>query len=308
MLDQWKPNPGPDFLKRILLWIRIKGIPIHYMKKEVVESIVEPLGKVDAVELHARNSSSLEYVRARTWINADEPLQFWKSAYFKTGEVASIELTYEKLLKVCFLCKRLTHDQTQCPFQVREQPENRGGRQTTKKEPSRKKRKGKEIVSGEDLEITQPMNMRKSVLSAPPEPVVRHKSVKDRLQWSSQGERRRGQVVQQEWRPKERMDESVSLVKEQHSRGEATPSLSKRRRLSGSEERQPKKAKIGSSGKKSKSPSVFERLGNSGDKANSGDNGRSKDQHASKEGSKSSPTVIEKAGISIILLKPQSFC
>ncbi|XP_023637155.1 uncharacterized protein LOC111830113 [Capsella rubella] len=35
-LDQWKPNPGPDFLRSILFWIRIKGIPIHLLKKQTV--------------------------------------------------------------------------------------------------------------------------------------------------------------------------------------------------------------------------------------------------------------------------------
>ncbi|KAG7559476.1 Ribonuclease H-like superfamily [Arabidopsis thaliana x Arabidopsis arenosa] len=75
--------------------IRIRGIPIHLVKKQAVESTIEPYGKVDAVELHAKNSPSLEYVRARTWIKADEPLQFLKTARFRTGEVARIELEYE---------------------------------------------------------------------------------------------------------------------------------------------------------------------------------------------------------------------
>ena len=72
--DQWKPNPGPDFLTRILFWVRIRGILIHWIKRQTVDSITGLLGKIDDVELHAKNSQSLEYVRARVWINADEPL------------------------------------------------------------------------------------------------------------------------------------------------------------------------------------------------------------------------------------------
>ncbi|KAJ4910865.1 Uncharacterized protein Rs2_05486 [Raphanus sativus] len=117
-LDQWSPNPGPDFLKLIPFWVRIRGIPVHLLKKQTVEGLFQKYAKVDSVVLHAKNSDSLEYVRARAWIKADEPLQFRRSARFKSGELISTELEYEKLLKVCFTCKKLTHDQNICPNQI----------------------------------------------------------------------------------------------------------------------------------------------------------------------------------------------
>ncbi|XP_024014254.1 uncharacterized protein LOC18021833 [Eutrema salsugineum] len=92
-VDQWTPNPRPDFLNQISFWIRIKGLLIHLLKKQAVESIISPL---------------------------DKPLQFRKLAQFSTGEQIWTELTYEKLLKVCFLYKRLTHDQEGCPYNVAE--------------------------------------------------------------------------------------------------------------------------------------------------------------------------------------------
>ena len=76
-----------------------------------------PLGKVEKVELHAKNSSYVEYVMAQVWINTEEPLQFWRIARFKSGEIVPTELEYEKLIKVCFICKRLTHDQLYYPMQ-----------------------------------------------------------------------------------------------------------------------------------------------------------------------------------------------
>ncbi|KAF3506263.1 hypothetical protein F2Q69_00007638 [Brassica cretica] len=96
--------------------IRIRGLPIHLLKKQAVESLMGPLGKVEDVQLHAKNSNSVEYVRPLVWINVDEPLQFKRIARFKSGEVIPTELEYEKLIKVCFTCKRLTHDQTHCPL------------------------------------------------------------------------------------------------------------------------------------------------------------------------------------------------
>jgi len=53
-----------------------------------VNSIIGLLGKIDVVELHAKNSPALEYVRVRVWINANEPLQYVKRASFKLREVA----------------------------------------------------------------------------------------------------------------------------------------------------------------------------------------------------------------------------
>ncbi|KAF2586213.1 hypothetical protein F2Q70_00034812 [Brassica cretica] len=116
-LDQWSPTPGPDFLCKIPFWIRIRGILVHLLKKQAIEFLLGPLGKVEKVELHAKNSSSVEYVRAQVWINTEEPLQFRRIARFKSGEVVPTELEYEKLIKVCFMCKRLTHDRLYCPLQ-----------------------------------------------------------------------------------------------------------------------------------------------------------------------------------------------
>lgn len=116
-LARWTPNPGPDFLCRIPFWIRVRGFPVHLLKKEAIDGLLRPLGRVEKVELHAKNSSSVEYVRALVWINTEEPLQFKRTARFKSGEIVPAELEYEKLIKVCFLCKRLTHDQLYCPLQ-----------------------------------------------------------------------------------------------------------------------------------------------------------------------------------------------
>lgn len=90
---------------------------MHLLKKQTIEFLLGPLVKVEKVELHAKNSSSVEYVRAQVWINTEEPLQFRRIVRFKSGEVVPTELEYEKLIKVCFMCKRLTHDRLYCPLQ-----------------------------------------------------------------------------------------------------------------------------------------------------------------------------------------------
>lgn len=46
------------------------------------------------------------------------PSNSGKKANFKSGESVLTELEYEKLLKDCFTCKRLTHDINSCPFKI----------------------------------------------------------------------------------------------------------------------------------------------------------------------------------------------
>lgn len=149
-LDQWKPHPDSEFLNRIIFWVRIRGIPIHLIKKHAVESIIEPHGKVEAVELHAKNSTSLEYVRARVWVKAEDPLCFNKMARFATGEQSRLEIEYEKLRKVCFICKRLTHDKSLCTYQLPQPTGPKGGAKTTRGKTKEKvTSKGKKTVSGD---------------------------------------------------------------------------------------------------------------------------------------------------------------
>lgn len=205
-LDQWKPNPDPEFLNRILFWIRIKNIPIHLVKKQAVESIVEPLGKIEAVELHAKNSSSLEYVRARVWIKADEPLQFIKPANFRTGEFARLEIEYEKLLNVCFLCRRMTHDQSHCPLQLKEQTSTKGNKKSSKTDNLKAKGKGKGILIDEVTTWKETHAQTTKSMPTQSKNPTKATNIRDRLKWTNTNERRRNPHAQIEWRVKENTD------------------------------------------------------------------------------------------------------
>ncbi|XP_056859988.1 uncharacterized protein LOC130508476 [Raphanus sativus] len=144
-MNRWSPHPDEEFLKRIPFWIRIRGLPIHRMKHQMVEYLMKPLGKVERIELHAKNSNSLEYVRALVWISTEEPIQFRRTARFKSGETVPTELEYEKLIKVCYTCKRLTHDQTRCNLQIQDHRSEEGIKQSKAPvEPMRRHRGIKE--------------------------------------------------------------------------------------------------------------------------------------------------------------------
>ncbi|CAG7868461.1 unnamed protein product, partial [Brassica rapa] len=166
-MEQWTPNPQEDFLQKITFWIRVRGLPIHMLKKQVVETLLGPLGKVETVELHAKNSNSLEYVRALTTISTEEPLQFRRTARLKSGVTIPTELEYEKLLKVCYGCKRLTHDQTRCPSQIMGSNDIAIEEQGRGKESSlRKKLMEKESKAKESLKRTNNRGVEPSICKA----------------------------------------------------------------------------------------------------------------------------------------------
>ncbi|KAJ4870406.1 Uncharacterized protein Rs2_47984 [Raphanus sativus] len=299
-LDQWSPNPHPEFLQRIPFWIRIRGLPIHLLKKEIVESLLGPLGEVGPVELHAKNSDSLEYVRARVSISTEEPLQFRRIARFRSGETVPTELEYEKLLKVCYTCKKLTHDQTKCPLQAYIAPEfNRGPQGKSLKANLRSKLLEKEVRAKEALTK---------------DPIKESKKGQQELAESSRGRRNNAVKVgiEDKRRGKRVATSSQKVWKQKGVSGDSRTSKS-------TEESMAKTCSISKEGPEmNKTPgSVFNRLGSSEKDSGSGGRNRSSRSHIqehdlrislsggsqgerlegkSSKGSRSPPIVFERLG------------
>ncbi|KAJ4915256.1 Uncharacterized protein Rs2_00806 [Raphanus sativus] len=202
-LDQWSPDPPPEFLKRIPFWIRVRGLPIHMLKKQVVDVLLDPLGKVEKVELHAKNSNSLEYIRALVHISTEEPLQFRRNARFKSGATIPTELEYEKLLKVCYTCKRLTHDQSRCPNRIDMGPvEDRGSQKRAKEQSLRSKLSEKEATAKVALHKSTTKGVVIQEPSGGAGPRGGHQKPKESYREEKKKGKRVASTPQIQWRPK----------------------------------------------------------------------------------------------------------
>ncbi|KAG2297824.1 hypothetical protein Bca52824_034296 [Brassica carinata] len=294
-MDQWTPNPGPDFLCKIPFWIRIRGIPIHLLKKQTVESLVGPLGKIEKVELHARNSTSVEYVRALVWIDADAPLQFRRIARFKSGEVVPTELEYEKLLKICFTCKKLTHDQDRCP----DQPFNPAppmirvprGREALKSGSDFRK----DIIQGSSSRsaTTAARSLRSQVV-----PVEKPSRSNDQRRKEDNKGKKIAAATSQVWKKKEPASTPKrSSGGNSKSSRESTVPLTQNTSSSGNRLSADKIKDATSSGASQELVSVFERLGQK-DNSTSKEAGTSEksQEGRSSKGSRSPPSVFERLG------------
>lgn len=155
------------------------------------------------MELHAKNSTSIEYVRAMLTVDAEEPLHFRRTARLKSGETYPTELEYEKLLKVCFGCKRLTHDQTKCPLQhIEAAPDSRVEHKKSSEGNLRKKLQEKELKAKESLRrpVEKGVVINSKQASAP----IRQS--RDKTQVHSREEKKKGKMIastpQVIWTPK----------------------------------------------------------------------------------------------------------
>ncbi|CAG7905275.1 unnamed protein product, partial [Brassica rapa] len=180
---------------------RVQGLPIHMLKKQVVESLLEPLGQVGLIELHAKNSNSLEYVKAQLTINTEELLHFRRIARFKSGVTIPTELEYEKLLKICYTCKRLTHDQSRCTQQINiVQEEERAVQRRSQEQSLRKKLSEKESKAKEALQKVPAKGV--VIWNAPTETISR--GGKSKAHNTPKEDKRKGKRVasnpQLEWR------------------------------------------------------------------------------------------------------------
>ena len=51
ILQRWEPVISPHFPSQIPFWIRLKGLPLHYWTKDMLDRIGNELGRIDDIDL-----------------------------------------------------------------------------------------------------------------------------------------------------------------------------------------------------------------------------------------------------------------
>lgn len=119
VLQKWEDEQGPEFLKSVPMWLKIRGIPIQYLCDGTVREIASSMGEVMEVELDDA-MVDLSSVRARVNVCVDTRLCFKKVARFDTGEVKIVSFRYEDIgcskarFKFCFNCGAMNHLARNC--------------------------------------------------------------------------------------------------------------------------------------------------------------------------------------------------
>ncbi|KAE8770839.1 hypothetical protein D1007_57331 [Hordeum vulgare] len=98
------------------IWARVINLPFNLRCPPWTKRIAKLVGKVIRVDVDAKGFAFGEALRARVWINVNEPLMRWvRLESAKTKEVVFYDIQYEALPYFCFSCGCPGHADLYCP-------------------------------------------------------------------------------------------------------------------------------------------------------------------------------------------------
>ncbi|CAA7062158.1 unnamed protein product [Microthlaspi erraticum] len=108
IIQRWEPVISPLFPSQIPFWIRLKGLPLHYWKEELLRKIGREVGSLINQEVTKAEA------KIHVFINALKPLVKETVIEFASGEEALVMLEYERLGFHCSICNKLSHVSRDC--------------------------------------------------------------------------------------------------------------------------------------------------------------------------------------------------
>ncbi|CAA7054620.1 unnamed protein product [Microthlaspi erraticum] len=108
VLQKWEPIISTSFPSQIPLWVRIKGLPLHFWKKELLCDIGRELGTFLGYEI-----TKLE-AKIHVSIDALAPIVKETVVEFASRDETLVTLEYERLDFHCSICNKLTHASREC--------------------------------------------------------------------------------------------------------------------------------------------------------------------------------------------------
>ncbi|XP_009146105.1 uncharacterized protein LOC103869782 [Brassica rapa] len=117
-IDRWVEHPPPDYLQYMLVWVRIRNIPVNHYTKEAITALGELAGEVKIVAFDPDKPQREDYVRVQVRLNVSRPLRTSKVVNLPQGGSAVVLYNYERIRKRCYECQSLNHEKEVCPIIV----------------------------------------------------------------------------------------------------------------------------------------------------------------------------------------------
>jgi hypothetical protein len=118
VLDDFETSMRPSEVRfcRLPIWIQCHDLPFNWLNKERGESIAKQIGDFIKLDTTGTSRGWGQSLRARIWLNIDEPIQHCIQVYSKKRkELIQYPILYEKLPYFCFSCGLLGHSAAFCP-------------------------------------------------------------------------------------------------------------------------------------------------------------------------------------------------
>lgn len=119
-IEPWVEKPPPDYLNFLHIWVRMRNIPIDHYTAEAISAFGDLVGQVVEVTFDPEKPHINAYERVKIRFDVSKPLRKSKVVNLPEGGQANISYEYKRIHKRCFHCQRLTHEQTSCPFKLRD--------------------------------------------------------------------------------------------------------------------------------------------------------------------------------------------
>ncbi|CAN1825716.1 Uncharacterized protein At4g02000 [Linum perenne] len=108
---RWSPSfHDEEPIKKILTWVRLPRLPIHYFNEVVVTRIGNYIGKTVRLDLATSAGARARYARVCVEVDLTKPLL---GKYIIDNRVYRVE--YESLENICFSCGVYGHKEDRCP-------------------------------------------------------------------------------------------------------------------------------------------------------------------------------------------------
>jgi hypothetical protein len=100
----------------IPIWIRVSGLPLGLMNKEVAEIIGEDIGQFLDVDVEENGTVAGRYLRLKVWINIRQPLRRGITVEIEEEgeEKRCCTLEYKFLPEFCYSCGVIGHTKRSC--------------------------------------------------------------------------------------------------------------------------------------------------------------------------------------------------
>ncbi|CAN1128001.1 hypothetical protein LINPERHAP2_LOCUS4360, partial [Linum perenne] len=118
-ISRWSPTLNKEEpVKKILTWVRLPKLPIHYFNHLVVNRIGNYIGKTVRMDLAMAEGARARYARICVEVDLTKPLL---GKFIIENRELVIE--YESLGNICFTCGFHGHKEDKCPELVPTEPE-----------------------------------------------------------------------------------------------------------------------------------------------------------------------------------------